>query len=247
MRTSPTAAPPVAASGESALPAPPSPAPDASPRPRVSGKPRLRGVSHRIAFRVAPLPVAALLAFAATRGALVTATVAVYCATFLALFGVSSSYHLCKGSPQTKLRWKRADHATIFLMIAGTYTPLCVLGVGGETGAAMLALIWGGAIAGVLRATLWHGAPRALSSALYIALGWLMAWYLHDVRAALGDPMLALMLTGGGFYTVGAVIYALKRPDPWPAVFGYHEIFHVLVIVAALCHFAFVALLVRGL
>lgn len=236
MRTSPTSVP-------FEVPPPPTPvAPGAKPRP--AGKPRYRGTSHRAAFLIAPLPVLALLALASSRGALVTATVAVYCATFLALFGVSSSYHLCKGPPQTMLRWKRADHATIFLMIAGTYTPLCVLGVGGETGAAMLALIWGGAIVGVLRALFWHTAPRMLSSALYIALGWLMAWFMGDVRAAIGDPLLALMLTGGAFYTLGAVIYALKRPDPLPSVFGYHEIFHVFVIIAALCHYAFVMLLI---
>lgn len=220
--------------------------PDAPPAAARPAKPTWRGASHRIAFLAAPLPVLALLTVAASRGAVVIASCVVYSITLVALFGVSSSYHLCKGSPAAMLRWKRADHATIFLMIAGTYTPLCVLGVGGATGLQMLVLIWSGAILGVLRATLWHKAPRGISAALYIALGWLLAWYMTEVRAALGDPMLALMLIGGVFYTVGAVIYALKRPDPLPTIFGYHEIFHAMVIVAAACHFVFVIILVSA-
>ena len=238
MRTSPSDAPLVAATGTTSVAA------AAVALPTLPAKPRFRGSSHRATFLLAPAPVLALLALAVSRGGTVLASVVVYCITFVALFGVSSSYHRCKGPPATVLRWKRADHATIFFMIAGTYTPLCVVGVGGETGAQMLALIWGGALLGVLRATLWHKAPRFLSAGLYIALGWLLAWYMSEVRAALGDPMLALMLTGGAFYTLGAVIYALKRPDPLPSVFGCHEIFHVFVIAAATCHFAFVVLLV---
>jgi hemolysin III len=211
-------------------------------------KPRLRGASHRVAFLIAPFAGVALLISAATADQVTRAmaAAAVYVVTLVALFGVSSSYHRCNGAPEVVLRWKRADHATIFLMIAGTYTPLCVLGVGGAAGAQMLALIWIGAGLGVLRATLWAGAPRFISSGLYIALGWLLIAYLGEARAALGDPMLALVLLGGAFYTIGAVIYALRRPDPLPAVFGYHEIFHVLVIAAAACHFAFVMLLVRS-
>jgi hemolysin III len=176
---------------------------------------------------------------------LIAATV--YVITLVALFGVSSTYHRSKGSAAVVLRWKRADHATIFLMIAGTYTPLCVLGVGGEAGMQMLALIWTGSLLGVLRATLWHKAPRAISAGLYIAVGWMMAWFHADVRAGIGDGWLALVLLGGVFYTLGAVIYALRWPDPRPQVFGYHEIFHVLVIAAAGCHFAVVMQLVRGM
>lgn len=214
--------------------------------PGLPPKPLLRGASHRIAFLAAPLAGLALLAMAAGQGAGVMTAASIYAVTLVALFGVSSSYHLCKGAPEVVLRWKRADHATIFLMIAGTYTPLCVLGVGGEVGARMLVLIWTGAILGVLRATLWHRAPRGVSAALYIALGWLLAWYMGEVHAALGAPMLALVLLGGAFYTLGAIIYALRWPDPRPAVFGYHEIFHALVIAAAGCHFVFVMLLVRS-
>jgi hemolysin III len=208
-------------------------------------KPLWRGASHRLAFFAAPLAGLTLLVTAAGQGASVMAAVAVYVVTLVALFGVSSSYHRCTGGPEVVLRWKRADHATIFLMIAGTYTPLCVLGVGGAVGAKMLVLIWAGALLGVLRATLWHRAPRGVSAALYITLGWLLAWYMSEVRLALGDAMLALVLLGGAFYTLGAIIYALRRPDPFPSVFGYHEIFHALVIAAAGCHFVFVLLLVR--
>ncbi len=211
-------------------------------------KPRFRGASHRVAFLIAPFAGLALLISAATadQEARAMAAAAVYAVTLVALFGVSSSYHRCTGAANVVLRWKRADHAAIFLMIAGTYTPLCVLGVGGAAGAEMLALIWIGAGIGILRATLWAGAPRFISSGLYVALGWLLAVYLDEARAALGDPMLALVLLGGAFYTIGAVIYALRRPDPIPTVFGYHEIFHVLVICAAACHFAFVLILVRA-
>lgn len=209
-------------------------------------KPRLRGASHRLAFLAAPLAALALLALAAPHGPLALLACAIYAVTLIALFGVSSGYHRSKGRPQVIARWRRADHSTIFLMIAGTYTPLCLLGVTGAAGIQMLILIWAGAMLGVLRATLWTYAPRGVSALLYVALGWLMVAYLGEVRAGIGDALLAVIFLGGAFYTIGAVIYALRRPDPAPTVFGYHEIFHLLVIAAAGCHFAVVVQLARA-
>jgi hemolysin III len=175
---------------------------------------------------------------AAGHGALALGACAVYAATLVALFGVSSSYHRYVGRPEIKLRWQRADHSMIFLLIAGTYTPLCLLGVGGTTGTEMLAWIWGGALIGVVMSTVWTEKPRGILALLCIALGWILAVYMPHVRAGLGEPLLSMVLLGGVLYTVGALIYAMRFPDPKPAVFGYHEVFHVLVIAAAICHFA---------
>jgi hemolysin III len=129
----------------------------------------------------------------------------------------------------------------IFAFIAGTYTPLSLLGLDRATGHRLLALVWAGAGLGILRALLWPRAPRALSSALYVAVGWTVVVYFPEVYAALDPISLALVLVGGACFTIGAVVYATRRPDPAPAVFGYHEVFHALVIVACGCHFAAVA------
>jgi hemolysin III len=209
-------------------------------------RPRLRGASHRIAFYIAPLAALGLLWLAASHGHRAVIACAVYAVTMVALFGVSSSYHRYRGRPEVKLRWQRADHSMIFVMIAGTYTPFCVLGVRGALGVQMLAMIWAGAGLGVILSTAWTNAPRGLSAALYVALGWLLIWYLPQVHAGVGDELLSLIFLGGAFYTVGALIYAVRFPDPRPAVFGYHEIFHLLVIAAAVCHFAVVVELARA-
>jgi hemolysin III len=197
-------------------------------------------------FYFAPLAAMGLLWLAAGHGVRALVACAVYAVTLVALFGVSAAYHHYHGRPEVKLRWQRADHSMIFVMIAGTYTPFCILGVGGDVGARMLAMIWGGAALGVILSMAWTNAPRGLSAALYVALGWLLIWYLPQVHAGVGDELLRLILLGGGFYTVGALIYALRFPDPRPAVFGYHEIFHLLVIAAAACHFAVVVELARA-
>lgn len=209
-------------------------------------KPRLRGASHRLAFFAAPVAGAALLGLAAAHSGRALVACSAYVVTLIALFGISAGYHRSKGRPQVIARWRRADHSTIFLMIAGTYTPLCLLGVTGAAGIELLVLVWAGALLGVLRATLWTYAPRGVSALLYVALGWLMVAYFEEVRAGIGDVLLAMILLGGLLYTLGAVIYALRRPNPAPTVFGYHEIFHLLVIAAAGCHFAVVVQLTRA-
>lgn len=202
---------------------------------RNSLKPRLRGVSHQIGFFVA-IAAGTWLIATASSGLAVAAT-AIYAITLAMMLGVSASYHRVNRPPMAERRWKRADHAMIFLFVAGTYTPICVLGIGGVPGMRLLVLVWVGAALGALRALLWVRAPRVIATAFYVALGWLMVAYWPHVRAALGPMPLTLILVGGILYTIGAFVYALRRPDPSPRWFGYHEVFHSFVIVACVCHF----------
>jgi hemolysin III len=202
-------------------------------------KPRLRGVSHQIAFYVALCAGAVLVA--ATGSGRSRAVTAVYVVLLAAMLGVSARYHRVDRGPRLQAWWGRADHAMIFAFIAGTYTPLSLLGLDGVAGHRLLALAWTGAGLGILRVLLWPRAPRAVSSALYVAVGWVVIAYFPEVRAALDRTSLLLVLAGGTCYTIGAVVYATRRPDPAPAVFGYHEVFHALVIIACGCHFAAIA------
>jgi hemolysin III len=203
-------------------------------------RPRLRGVSHQGAFFVAAAAGPVLFALSGGRW-----PVAVYIASLLAMLGTSAAYHRGAWSERARRLWQRADHAAIFVFIAGTYTPLCVLALPGADGRHLLAAIWAGAALGVLRAVAWPGAPRWISSALYIALGWTMALALPAVLRATGPVILAVILAGGVCYTAGAIIYALRRPDPWPRTFGYHEVFHALTIVAVVLHFGAVLAIAR--
>lgn len=202
-------------------------------------KPRLRGVSHQIAFYLAV--VAGLILVAATGNARSRAVTTVYVVLLAAMLGISASYHRIERRPRSQALWGRADHAMIFAFIAGTYTPLSLLGLDPVTGHRLLALAWTAAGLGILRVLLWPRAPRAISSALYVAVGWIAVAYFPEVRAALDPVSLALVLVGGTCFTIGAVVYATQRPDPAPAVFGYHEVFHALVIIACGCHFAAIA------
>lgn len=207
-------------------------------------KPLLRGVSHEVAaafalagwvflVRLAPGPRAAFAA-------------AVYGLALTAQFGVSALYHRPSWDTRMRLVMRRLDHAAIFLLIAGTYTPVCLL-LPGETGRALLASVWAGALAGMVLSVVWPLAPKWLMAALAIALGWAIVPVLPALHAAIGAGGLALLLAGGVAYTVGAVVYASRRPDPFPRVFGYHEVFHALVIVAAVCHYVAVAGVVGAL
>jgi hemolysin III len=208
-----------------------------------SERPVLRGVSHELAFLCAAGAGAVLVAMARTTHAAIAT--GIYAATLIAMFGVSATYHRRARSPRARAFWQRADHATIFLFIAGTYTPICLLAIGGSTGARLLALVWTGAAAGTLQALLWPGAPRAVTASLYVFLGWTLVAYWRDAVAALGAARFALVVVGGALYSLGALVYALRRPDPSPRVFGYHEVFHVLVIAASVCHLVAVITLVR--
>ena len=207
-------------------------------------KPLMRGVTHQVAFFVAAL-AGSLMVFNA-QGALARWGAAVYVASLSALFGVSALYHRPQWSPAARQRMRRLDHSAIFVLIAGTYTPLC-LALQSATGRTLLILIWVGAALGVFRALFWVRAPKALVAVLAIAMGWLAVWDLPALRSGLGLVPLLWIGAGGLLYSAGAVIYALKRPNPWPRVFGYHEIFHALVIAAAVCHFVAVMLVLPSI
>ncbi len=166
-----------------------------------------------------------------------TAPVAVYVAGLVALFSISALYHKPSWSTPARLRLRRLDHATIFVFIAATYTPVCLLALGNGTGHQMLTAVWVAAGTGVLKSVFWPGAPRLLSACLYIAMGWIVITGFSSLPAALGGVNLALLGAGGLLYTLGALFYAFKWPEPCPRVFGYHEVFHAMVIAAAACHF----------
>ncbi len=215
---------------------------DAVPAPRK--KPRLRGVSHEIAFYVSILAGCVLTAWARPGKPSLAAMIYTGCVTVL--FGASALYHRPNWLPATRAMLRRVDHAAIYLLIAGTYTPVALLAVPGDAGMRLLALAWGGAVLGVGKSLLWPNAPKPVSAALYVLMGWLVVAEWSAVARGLGTVGLGLLLVGGVLYTAGAIIYAKRRPDPSPGVFGYHEIFHALVVAAAGLHFAAVARVVAA-
>src|SRR5512133_1683618 len=209
-----------------------------------SEKPLLRGRSHEIAAAVSIFAWAALALVA--DGGRARAAANVYGASLFTLFLVSALYHRRTWTPRARLFMRRLDHSAIFVLIAGTYTPFCLL-LPSASGLRLLAIVWSGAAAGVVQAVVWPRAPKRLVAVLYVVLGWVVVPVLPGLRAALGGGALALLLAGGAAYTVGAGVYALRRPDPFPRVFGYHEVFHALVVVAAACHFAVAASAIAAL
>jgi hemolysin III len=168
----------------------------------------------------------------------------IYCVSLTSLFGISALYHRINWQPNTRMWMRRIDHAAIYILIAGTSTPIFLLGLQGDAGFNVLTFIWGAAILGIIKSAIWVKAPKWLAAALYIGAGWMAVPYLDDLRAMMGGLNVLLILLGGVIYSLGAVIYALKRPNPVPHVFGYHEIFHLLVIVAATLHFIVITRLV---
>lgn len=169
----------------------------------------------------------------------------IYSLSLTAMFGISALYHRPRWSHRAYMFMRRLDHAAIFILIAGTSTPLFVLAVGGTVGQQLAVGIWASALVGVAQATFWTRAPKVVSIGLYIFCGWYAAPYLREIHARLGSENVALVIAGGLIYTAGALIYAFKRPNPNPQVFGYHEIFHLLVIIAATLHFIVIARLVN--
>jgi hemolysin III len=196
-------------------------------------RPTWRGWIHAATFPVAIAAGIVLIVLA--QGAAATWASAVFMATSLLLFGNSALYHRFSWGPKTKAVLKRIDHANILLLIAGTYTPIAVLALPPEKGMLLLVLVWGGAVLGILFRVFWIGAPRWLYVALYLVLGWAAVMYFGDLLQA-NLAMMILVVIGGLLYTAGAVVYALKRPNPWPGHFGFHEIFHVCTVLAFLCH-----------
>jgi hemolysin III len=164
----------------------------------------------------------------------------VYGASLFALFCVSAVYHRLTWSRRARRIVSRIDHSAIYVLIAGTYTPLCLL-LGGPAGNALLAVAWAGALLGIAKELLWTRAPKRLGVALYVLLGWLAAPSFPALAAAIGGGAVLLLLGGGLAYTIGAYVYATRRPNPFPRVFGYHEVFHALVVAAAAGHFVVAA------
>lgn len=171
---------------------------------------------------------------------------AVWLAGSLVLFGTSAVYHRGRWTPAVHSWLQRADHSNIFLFIAATYTPLALALLEGAQRVLLLSLVWGIAAAGVALTLLWPGRPRWLDVALYVPMGWVALGWLGAFWAAGGPAVVILLLLGGVIYTFGAAVYALKRPNPSPRLFGYHEIFHACTIAAAACHFAAIAVAVLG-
>ena len=207
-------------------------------------KPRLRGWLHAGIFPVAVLAGALLVVLSPTPQARVTT--GVFALTAGLLFGVSAVYHRGHWSPRAMLRLKRLDHANIFLIIAGTYTPFAVLLLQGRGGEELLWIVWVGALAGVAFRVLWVGAPRWLYTPVYIALGWVALFYLPAIFEAGGPTVVALLATGGALYSAGGVVYAARRPNPSPRWFGFHEVFHALTLGGFVTHFAAVAIVVAS-
>ncbi len=209
-------------------------------------KPRLRGVSHQIAAFVAAAAGVALLAAAPSPQARLAC--GVYALSLCGLFSISAVYHRVHWhAPRSRQRMRRLDHAAIYGLIAGTYPPICVLALPPPAGSSLLRLIWAGAALGMGKTLLWPRAPKPLSALIYVILGLAVVPYANIFGQALGPQGMGAVLAGGLLYCIGSVVYALRRPNPAPQLFGYHEIFHLLVIAAAACHYAAVYQLVQRL
>lgn len=210
---------------------------------KKSEKPLLRGVSHEIAAAFAFAGGIALTRTASGRGKVAAV---VYAISLFALFSISALYHRPRWSRRLYVIMRRLDHAAIFVLIAGTYTPVCLL-VPSAGGLKLLAVVWAGALAGVIFSVILPHAPKAVFASLYVALGWASIPVMPALAKALGPIGIALLTGGGVVYSVGAIIYAMRRPDPFPTIFGYHEVFHLLVIIAAAFHYAAVMGVVAGM
>lgn len=206
-------------------------------------RPRLRGVLHQWAALVAVAGAAVLVVLAPAGGA--RAAAAVYGGSLVGMLATSATYHRVPWrTAQARARMRALDHAMIFVVIAGTFTPACALALGGTFGAVMLVTVWVGAAIGVLHELRWPDAPKWRSAVAYLALGWTAVATLPALTEAVGAGVLALLAAGGLLYTAGAIVYARGRPDPWPATFGFHEVFHSLVVAAAALHFAAITAIV---
>lgn len=207
----------------------------------VTEKPRMRGRLHQIAF-ICSIPMGLTLVAVARTGVARAAT-AVYAFSVAALFGVSASYHRIPWTPRARRWMQRLDHSTIFVLIAGTYTPFSVLALRGAWRVALLAVVWGIAMIGVAlkmaKLERMHGAGMVM----YIGLGWAAIVAFPQLVSTLGAAELTLLVLGGLLYTVGAVLFAMGKPNPSPRVFGYHEVWHSMVIGGSLCHYATILLL----
>jgi hemolysin III len=199
----------------------------------------MRGVLHAYAFWFAVAAAIALVVTAPDARARLAA--AIYGVGLCGLFAVSATYHRWRWHPRWKPVLRRLDHSMIFVFIAASYTPVALLVLDSPTSVVVLVSVWVGALAGVAFSLAWIDAPRAMTAAAYIAVGWVIVLAAPDVVDNIGLVAALLFLTGGVLYSTGATVYALQRPDPWPQVFGFHEVFHALVVAAALTHFVAMA------
>ena len=204
-------------------------------------RPSLRGVLHAVAFVVSCVVGALFVAYAPAGRDLAAAVFAV---TVSVMLGTSALYHRITWPPNRRLWMRRADHAALFLLIAGTYTPVALIGLHGAWRPTVLAVVWSGAVLATLTKVCWVEAPKWLSAALGIALGWVALVALPQLAHNEGLAPLFLLVAGGVAYTAGAVVYAVRRPDPLPRVFGYHELFHALTIVALSCQYVAIAVFI---
>ena len=207
-------------------------------------KPRLRGRLHQVAFFVAVPAGVVLVSIAPTARARFAA--AIYALSLAGLYGSSTLYHRLPWSPRS-LRWmKRLDHSMIFVLIAGTYTPLALLVLHGTWEVATLSVVWGGAALGIVLKLVRIDGLHALTGALYIALGWMAVLAMPEIIRGISAPAVGLLFSGGVLYTAGAVVLARNRPDPIPSTYGYHEIWHSCVIAATACHYSLILLITLG-
>jgi len=204
-------------------------------------KPKLRGWLHAITVPLAFFAFIVMLVI--SDDVMVRVGVAVFMVCAMILFGVSAVYHRGTWNDRVRGFWKRFDHANIFLMIAGSYTPFSLLLLTPSHAAIMLSLVWGGALLGVAFKIFWIGAPRWLYVPLYLMLGWAAVLYFPEFSAEASTPVMVLLMTGGVLYTLGAVVYGFKWPNPSPTYFGFHEVFHAFTIAAFIVHYIGVSLL----
>jgi hemolysin III len=205
----------------------------------VDMKPLLRGWSHVVAFATVAVLGSILILVAASHASASDRTwLSLYVLGTLTMFGVSAMYHRVRWQPRAHSIMKRLDHSTIFFAIAGAYTPIAALALQGLQQRAVLTMVWGGALVGVALEWLPVTVPRWLFTAVYVVVGWSAALALPQLYSGLGPVGFGLVLGGGLSYTLGAVVYATKRPDPWPTVFGFHEVFHLGTVIGAGCHLA---------
>jgi hemolysin III len=206
------------------------------------GRPRLRGVLHQAAFSASLVVGTLLIVYA--EGARERTAAAVFAGSVSAMLGASALYHRVTWSPSLRLWMRRIDHAGIYLLIAGTYTPVGLLILRGAWQTVILAIVWSGAGAAAILKFAWVEAPKWLAAAIGIALGWVGVIVMPQLATRAGIAAVVLLAAGGVAYTLGAIVYARRRPDPAPHVFGYHELFHALTLVAVACQYVAVAFFV---
>jgi hemolysin III len=205
-------------------------------------RPRLRGVLHQGAF-IASIAVAPVLLVSADASRSRIAA-AVFACSVTACFGASALYHRVTWTPPVRRWMRRVDHAGVYLLIAGTYTPVALLVLDGNWARVILVVVWTGALAAILLKLMWVDAPKWVAAAIGLTLGWVALVALPQLVDRLQLSALTLLIAGGLLYSAGAIVYARRKPDPVPAVFGYHEVFHALTIAAAACQYVAIALFV---